>query len=105
MRFSTVIAFTGSNLQDFHARYIESSLGLNLLRMNVHQHEKPSNNFIGASVHTTLTDQRKFIENVCVQQVAKTPVIIIIDDTKDQLLKSLQKRGLAVEDLAKQSFI
>ena len=86
-KFSTVIAFTGSNLQDFHVRYIESSLGLNLLRMNVQQHEKPSNYFIGASVHATLTDQRKFIETMCVQQVAKTPVIIIIYDPKDQLLK------------------
>ena len=55
--------------------------------MNVQQHEKPSNYYIGASVHATLTDQRKFIETMCVQQVAKTPVIIIIDDPKDQLLK------------------
>jgi hypothetical protein len=66
MTFPTVIAFTGSNLQDFHARYIDSFLGMNLLRMNVKQNEKPAINFIEASVHTTLAEQRKSIESLCV---------------------------------------
>jgi len=37
--------------------------------------------------------------------VKKTPVIIIIDDKKDQLLRLLERKGVAVENLAKKSFI
>ena len=42
---------------------------------------------------------------MCIEKASKTPVIIIIDDEKDLLAKSLQRKGLAVEDLAKKSFI
>jgi hypothetical protein len=78
---------------------------LGLIRMNVKQHDKPVLSCIETSVHSTVTDQRKSIENLCIQQVTKTPVIIIIDDDKDQLLRMLQRKGIAVEDLAKKSFI
>jgi hypothetical protein len=60
---------------------------MDLVRMNPQQHDKPTLNCVEASVHTTLTDQRKAIERICLVQVLKTPVIIIIDDEKDQLLK------------------
>ena len=35
----------------------------------------------------------------------KTPVIIILDDEKGQLLRQLERKGVAVENLAKKSFI
>jgi hypothetical protein len=63
---SRVIAFTGSNLQGFHAKFIETQLGLGLVRMNVKQHDKPVLSCIGTSVHSTVTDQRKQIENICI---------------------------------------
>ena len=63
--FSTLIAFTGSDLQEFHEKFLESAFDLRLLRMNVNQMSCPELVCERVQVHSTVTEQRKSIETLC----------------------------------------
>ena len=63
--FSSLIAFTGSDLQDFHQKFFENIFDLRLLRMNLNQISSPELLCDRVQVHSTVTEQRKSIETIC----------------------------------------
>ena len=58
-----------------------------------------------SEVVATLSQQRIEIMEICEEQTPKTPVIVIINDERDQLFGLLQRRGLVVENIARKNFV
>ncbi len=66
---------------------------------------KPSLVYHGADVYDKISDYRQVITKLCVQQVEKTPVIVITDDEKLLLQKKIQKEGIFIEALWNQTIL
>jgi len=99
-----MIGFTGSDLIDFHVKAAERLIDGSLLRMNVEDVFKPPPMCHGIEVFSKITDFRDLIEALCIQQVPKTPMVIIADDEKNTLARKLQKAGITVEVLWSKTF-
>jgi len=103
-RFKIMIGMTGSDLKEFHVRASVKLIQGAFVKMNVAEIYKPPPVCHGVEVFSKVSDFRDVIEALCIQQAAKTPVVIIGDDERNLLSKKLKRAGIPVEQLYSQSF-
>jgi hypothetical protein len=76
-----MIGFTGSDLKDFHVRAAIKAIEGNFIKMVVQDSFKPPQVCHGVEVLNRVSDYSDIIEALCSQQVTKTPIIVIADDS------------------------
>ena len=103
-KLNKLIGFTGSDLREFHVKAAERAIDGTLIKMNVDDVFKPPPLCHAVEVFSKISDFRDIVETLCIQQVPKTPMIIIADDEKNLLARKLQRAGLTVEVLWSKSF-